>query len=120
VHCLRRAGANGRSTYREWKRQARGGLRRLQEHIEPLYERTRLFRIHERWSIPGLLQTAAYSGECLKYWARLLDIPDDHDAATAARMDRQRILCSGSHQFIFLLPVPANLGRYRHRGHPVR
>ncbi len=29
------------SMYREWKRQARGGLRRLQETIGPLYERTR-------------------------------------------------------------------------------
>jgi transcriptional regulator with XRE-family HTH domain len=89
--------------YREWKRQARGGLRRLQERIEPLYERTRIFRIHEHWSIPGLLQTAAYSDESLKYWARLLDLPDDHDTATATRMQRQRVLRSGSHQFIVLL-----------------
>jgi transcriptional regulator with XRE-family HTH domain len=89
--------------YREWRRQARGGLRRLQERIEPLYERTELFRIHEHWSIPGLLQTAAYSDESLKYWARLLDLPDDHDAATATRMQRQRVLRSGSRQFIILL-----------------
>lgn len=89
--------------YREWKRQARGGLRRLQERIEPLYERTSLFRIHEHWSIPGLLQTAAYSDESLKYWARLLDLPDDHDAATATRMQRQRVLRSGSRHFIILL-----------------
>jgi transcriptional regulator with XRE-family HTH domain len=91
------------SMYREWKRQARGGLRRLQERIEPLYEQTRLFRIHEHWSIPGLLQTAAYSDESLKYWARLLALPDDHDAATATRMKRQRVLRSGSHQFNILL-----------------
>lgn len=89
--------------YREWKRQARDGLRRLQERNEQLYEKTRLFRIHEHWSVPGLLQTVAYSNECLMYWARLLDVPDDHAAATAARLERQRILRSGSHQFIFLL-----------------
>jgi transcriptional regulator with XRE-family HTH domain len=91
------------SMYREWKRQARSGLRRLQETIEPLYERTRLFRIHEHWSIPGLLQTAAYSTESLMYWAALLDLPDDSDAATAARLDRQRVLRSGRHRFEFLL-----------------
>jgi transcriptional regulator with XRE-family HTH domain len=91
------------SMYREWKRQARSGLRRLQETIEPLYERTRLFRIHEHWSIPGLLQTAAYSTESMAYWASLLDLPDDRDAATAARLDRQRILRSGNHRFQFLL-----------------
>ena len=91
------------SMYREWKRQARSELRRLQETIEPLYERTRLFRIHEHWSIPGLLQTAAYSTESMAYWASLLDLPDDRDAATAARLDRQRVLRSGNHRFQFLL-----------------
>jgi len=91
------------SMYREWKRQARSGLRRLQETIEPLYERTKLFRIHEHWSMPGLLQTAAYSTESMAYWASLLDLPNDRDAATAARLDRQRILRSGKHRFQFLL-----------------
>jgi transcriptional regulator with XRE-family HTH domain len=91
------------SMYREWKRQARSGLRRLQETIESLYERTRLFRIHEHWSIPGLLQTAAYSTESMAYWAALLELPDDRDAATAARLERQRVLRSGTHRFVFLL-----------------
>jgi transcriptional regulator with XRE-family HTH domain len=91
------------SMYREWKRQARSGLRRLQEAIEQLYDRTRLFRVHEHWSIPGLLQTAAYSTESLTYWASLLDLPDDSDAATAARLERQRVLRSGNHRFEFLL-----------------
>jgi transcriptional regulator with XRE-family HTH domain len=91
------------SLYREWKRQARSGLRRLQETIGPLYEQTRLFRIHEHWSIPGLLQTAAYSTESMAYWSRLLKLPDDREAATAARLERQRVLRSGDHQFVFLL-----------------
>jgi transcriptional regulator with XRE-family HTH domain len=89
--------------YREWKRQARGGLRRLQETIQPLYERTGLFRIHEHWSVPGLLQTAAYSAESMRYWARLLEIPGDEDAATAARLERQRVLRAGDRQFVILL-----------------
>ena len=91
------------SLYREWKRQARSGLRRLQETIGPLYEQTRLFRVHEHWSIPGLLQTAAYSTESMAYWSRLLKLPDDRMAATAARLERQRVLRSGDHQFVFLL-----------------
>ena len=91
------------SLYREWKRQARSGLRRLQETIGPLYEQTSLFRIHEHWSIPGLLQTAAYSAESMTYWSRLLKLPDDHQAATAARLERQRVLRSGNHRFVFLL-----------------
>lgn len=91
------------SLYREWKRQARSGLRRLQETIGPLYEQTSLFRIHEHWSIPGLLQTAAYSAESMTYWSRLLKLPDDRQAATAARLERQRVLRSGNHRFVFLL-----------------
>jgi transcriptional regulator with XRE-family HTH domain len=91
------------SMYREWRRQARGALRRLQQVIEPLYERTRLFRIHEHWSIPGLLQTSAYSTESMRYWADLLDLSDDNDVATAARLERQRILRTGNHRFVFLL-----------------
>jgi transcriptional regulator with XRE-family HTH domain len=91
------------SLYREWKRQARSGLRRLQETIGPLYEQTRLFRVHEHWSIPGLLQTAAYSTESMAYWSWLLKLPDDRTAATAARLERQRVLRSGDHQFVFLL-----------------
>lgn len=91
------------SLYREWKRQARSGLRRLQETIGPLYERTRLFRIHEHWSIPGLLQTAAYSAESMTYWSQLLMLPDDRAAATAERLERQRVLRSGDHRFVFLL-----------------
>jgi transcriptional regulator with XRE-family HTH domain len=91
------------SLYREWKRQARSGLRRLQETIGPLYEQTRLFRIHEHWSIPGLLQTAAYSTDSMAYWSQLLELPDDRTAATAARLERQRVLRSGDHQFVFLL-----------------
>jgi transcriptional regulator with XRE-family HTH domain len=91
------------SLYREWKRQARSGLRRLQETIGPLYEQTRLFRVHEHWSIPGLLQTAAYSTESLAYWSRLLRLPDDRAAATAARLERQRVLRSGDHHFVFIL-----------------
>jgi len=91
------------SLYWEWKRQARSGLRRLQETIGPLYEQTRLFRVHEHWSIPGLLQTAAYSTESMAYWSRLLRLPDDRAAATAARLERQRVLRSGDHHFVFLL-----------------
>jgi Domain of unknown function (DUF5753) len=50
-----------------------------------------------------LLQTAAYSTESMVYWSQLLKLPDDRAAATAARLERQRILRSGDHQFVFLL-----------------
>jgi transcriptional regulator with XRE-family HTH domain len=91
------------SMYREWRRQARTGLRRLQEKNNLLYERTTLFRWHEHWSVPGLLMTAAYSTASTGYWINLLDLPDDRDAATEARLELQRVLRSDSRRFVFLL-----------------
>ena len=56
------------SMYREWRRQARAGMRQLQESSAPLYERTRLFRIYEHTALPGLFHTAEYSMEIMNYW----------------------------------------------------
>ena len=39
----------------------------------------------------------------MAYWSQLLELPDDRTAATAARLERQRVLRSGDHQFVFLL-----------------
>lgn len=91
------------SLYREWRRQARAGMRQLQESSAPLYERTRLFRIYEHTALPGLFHTAGYSTEIMSYWARLLGLPDDAGAATAARLARQRVLRSGRRRFVVVL-----------------
>jgi transcriptional regulator with XRE-family HTH domain len=89
--------------YLEWRRQLRTGLRRLQESSLPLYDRTRVFRVYEHTVFPGLLHTADYAAALLAFWVPFLDIPDDLDAAVAARMERQRVLYGGDHQFMFLL-----------------
>jgi transcriptional regulator with XRE-family HTH domain len=90
------------SMYREWRRQARAGMRQLQESSAPLYERTRLFRIYEHTALPGLFHTAGYSTEIMRYWVRLLGLPDDAEAATAARLARQNVLRSGR-RFVVVL-----------------
>src|SRR5690606_11640304 len=41
----------------EWRRMERGGLKRAQESVLPLCERTRMFRSYSSWLLPGLLQT---------------------------------------------------------------
>ena len=46
----------------EWRRMERTGLRRAQEAVLPLWERTRLFRAYSSWLIPGAVQTRAYTG----------------------------------------------------------
>jgi len=91
------------SMYREWRRQTRAGLRHLQESSAPLYERTQLFRIYEHTTLPGLFHTAEYSTEIMNYWVRFLGLPDDAEAATAARLARQKVLRSGRRRFIVVL-----------------
>jgi transcriptional regulator with XRE-family HTH domain len=91
------------SLYREWRRQARAGMRQLQESSAPLYERTRLFRIYEHTALPGLFHTAGYSTEIMSYWVRLLGLPDDAEAATGARLARQKVLRSGRRRFVVVL-----------------
>jgi transcriptional regulator with XRE-family HTH domain len=73
------------STYLEYRRQARAGMKRvLGPHTLPLYERTGLFRIYEHNVIPGLLQTADYAAAMLSFWIDFLDTSNDLDAAVAA------------------------------------
>ncbi len=90
------------SMYREC-RQTRAGMRQLQESSAPLYERTRLFRIYEHTALPGLFHTAEYSMEIMHYWVRFLGLPDDAEAATAARLARQKVLRSGRRRFVVVL-----------------
>jgi len=89
--------------YRDYRLAARRGLRHLQQPKVALYERTKLFRVHEHWIVPGLLQTEAYSKAAMAYSRDLMALPDDTEAANAVRMDRQRVLRTGERRFVFLL-----------------
>ena len=44
----------------------RTGLKRAQEAVLPLWERTRLFRAYSSWLIPGAVQTRAYTTAVLR------------------------------------------------------
>jgi transcriptional regulator with XRE-family HTH domain len=95
------------SMYTEWRRQTRAGMKRLMQAAVPLYERTKLFRIYEHYTIPGLFQTAEYSAAILAYFVAFLEIPDDIDAAIEARMERQRVIYSGDRRFLVVLAEEA-------------
>jgi transcriptional regulator with XRE-family HTH domain len=96
------------SAYLEFQRQARAGLRRvLGAHTTVRYERTSVFRIYEHNVIPGLFQTAGYSTAMLSFWIRFLDVPNDIEAAVAARMERQRVLFHRDKQFTVVLEEQA-------------
>jgi transcriptional regulator with XRE-family HTH domain len=91
------------SMYVEWRRQARAGMKHLMLKPVPLYERTKLFRIYEHSTIPGIFQTAAYSAAILDYFLKVLGTPNDLDAAIEARMKRQEIVYSGDRRFLVVL-----------------
>ncbi|HLQ52738.1 MAG TPA: helix-turn-helix transcriptional regulator [Streptosporangiaceae bacterium] len=96
------------SAYLEFRRQARGGMKRvLGPHTVPLYQRTELFRIYEHNVIPGLFQTAEYAAAMLSFWIKFLDTPNDLEAAVAARMERQRVIYQGRRRFAVVLEEQA-------------
>jgi hypothetical protein len=87
----------------EWRRMERSGLRLAQEAQQPLYDRTRHFRVYAPSILPGLLQTEAYTAAVLRAIQRRRSIRDDVEEAVAARMARQSVLRKGDHRFVFLL-----------------
>ena len=87
----------------EWRRQLRGGWRRLQESTLPLYEEAQLVRCYESIVVPGILQTAEYCTAVLQIAAEFYEIEQDIEAAVEARMERQRLLYRGNRRFAFVL-----------------
>lgn len=91
------------SMYVEWQRQLRAGLKPLQSKSVPLYEKTRLFRGYENTVIPGLFHTAEYAAAIFTWWSDFLELPNDAEAAVAARMERQQVLYTGNRRFVFVI-----------------
>lgn len=87
----------------EWRRMERDGLRRAQEAVLPLFERTRMFRAYSSWLVPGLLQTEAYTRAALRAVAARRGLIDDVEAAVRVRMERQHLLRKGGRTFSFLV-----------------
>ncbi|MFI9270331.1 helix-turn-helix domain-containing protein [Kitasatospora sp. NPDC052896] len=89
--------------YVDWRRIERPGLKRAQEAVRPLFERTRRFRMYQSCVVPGILQTAAYTRAVLETIVALRGVHDDVEEAVAVRMDRQKVLHTGHHRFAVLV-----------------
>ncbi|MFC0847680.1 helix-turn-helix domain-containing protein [Streptomyces noboritoensis] len=89
--------------YVHWKKLHRHGMRRAQEEVVPLYERTRLFRVYCSNVVPGMLQTEAYASALLSTIAAFQDTPDDSSEAAASRVARSHVVHEGDHRFALLL-----------------
>ncbi|WP_217206666.1 helix-turn-helix transcriptional regulator [Streptomyces sp. AC550_RSS872] len=99
------------SQYSEWRRKARGGLKRLQNSVAELHRSTELFRVYSPALVPGFLQTEGYARAVLSANARLLGIPDDSAEAAVARVERSRIIHEPGHRFVLL--IEESVLRYR-------
>ncbi|MFE0366397.1 Scr1 family TA system antitoxin-like transcriptional regulator [Streptomyces tendae] len=89
--------------YVEWRRMERSGLRRAQESVMPLWERTRHFRAYSSWLIPGPFQTPAYIRALLMSIRDRRALPDDLEEAVGIRVDKQRVLYEGGRRFAVVL-----------------
>ncbi|MFI8853320.1 helix-turn-helix transcriptional regulator [Streptomyces sp. 891-h] len=94
---------NIEGAYVEWRRMERSGLKRAQESVLPLWERTRNFRAYSSWLIPGPFQTRAYVESLLSAIRDRRAVPDDVAAAVQVRVHKQRILHEGRHRFAVVL-----------------
>ncbi|MGQ4517180.1 Scr1 family TA system antitoxin-like transcriptional regulator [Streptomyces sp. DW26H14] len=95
------------SLYTEWQRRVRTGLRQLQDSYIRLFQSTGVFRVYSPTLVPGLLQTSGYTRALLSANARMLDIPDDSEAAADARTERSKIIHEAGHRFLLLVEEAA-------------
>jgi hypothetical protein len=91
----------------EWRRQLATGAEKRQKRALPVYSKTKVFRIWHPTLIWGTLQTAEYAAETFKQVRDYYEIPDDTEAATAKRLERQQFLYQGDRIFNVLLAEQA-------------
>ncbi|MGY2028707.1 helix-turn-helix domain-containing protein [Nocardia gipuzkoensis] len=94
---------NVNAAYLEWKRVVAGGHARRQRQSIELEGVTRLIRGFDPLIPTGLLQTRAYAEAILRRCIDFVGGTDDLAEAVEARMQRQRVLREGVHQFHFLI-----------------
>ncbi|MFG2905083.1 helix-turn-helix domain-containing protein [Kitasatospora sp. NPDC048286] len=91
------------SMYSEWRRLQRDGMRKVQENVYGLNERTRLCRVYVSNVVPGFFQTPAYATALMRAITQFQGTPDDVAEAVAARVARSRFLYEGGHRFVVLM-----------------
>lgn len=91
----------------EWRRQFQGGAEKRQSKAIPVYAKTKVFRIWHPTLVWGTLQTSEYAAATFRQVVDFFDIPDDTEAATAKRLERQQYLYRGDRIFNVLLAEQA-------------
>lgn len=99
--------------WQEWRRLLQTGAEKRQSQGLQVYSKTKVFRIWHPTVVWGTLQTAEYAAETFRQVVDYYEIPDDSEAATAKRLERQQYLYQGNRIFNVLLGEQAlysNLG----------
>lgn len=97
-----------KTTWLEWQRAERTGLKHLNVQVRELYERTRLFRVYSPTFVPGPVQTEHTIRAILTSVRERRRVAiDDVEAAVGERVDRQESLFRGPHRFQILLEEAA-------------
>ncbi len=91
----------------EWRRQLATGAEKRQQAAIPVYSKTKVFRIWHPTVVWGTLQTAEYAAQTLNQVRDFYEIPDDIEAATAKRLERQQYLYRGDRIFNVVLAEQA-------------
>ncbi|WP_405593154.1 helix-turn-helix domain-containing protein [Streptomyces sp. NBC_01092] len=91
----------------EWRRQFQGGAEKRQSKAIPVYAKTKVFRIWHPTLVWGTVQTSEYAAATFRQVVDFFDIPDDTEAATAKRLERQQYLYQGDRIFNVLLAEQA-------------
>lgn len=92
------------STWTQWRRLERPGLRRAQESVIPLWEATRKFCIYSPCLVPSPLQSEPYIRALLTAVRDRRPNPvDDIEDAVAVRVARERVIYEPDHKFDILL-----------------
>jgi transcriptional regulator with XRE-family HTH domain len=92
------------AAYLEWRRALGGGVRRRQKHAAAVEAETQLIRGYDPALIPGLLHTPGYAESIIRQVIEFNQVPNDVEAAIAARMERQQqFLYQGNHRVHYLI-----------------
>jgi transcriptional regulator with XRE-family HTH domain len=92
------------STWTQWRRLERPGLRRAQESVIPLWEAAQSFRIYSPCLVPSPLQSESYIRALLKAVRDRRPNPvDDIEDAVGVRVARERVIREPDHEFAIIL-----------------